>query len=229
MLLRMATALMLGAAIAVSAVSARGQTVTPTPAAPQTPSVAQAANGSYVVTGVAVETTGATAAAARDEAFVVGQREALRILLGSLEVDPSRADTVARGDLEAMVERFQVLSEQTAPGRYTATLGYTFRASAVDALLGSGPAGTAALTGAPNAINVLVPVSGSAEWFQVQSRLSRLPPQITSTVVSLSASEVVLEIRFPGDQGQLVPVLAQVGLTLQQGTQALELRQTGGL
>jgi hypothetical protein len=52
---------------------------------------------------------------------------------------------------------------------------------------------------------------------------------VSSSLVSLTARQAVLELRFPGDQTQLNQILSQQGLTVQQGAQALELQRTGGM
>ena len=205
----------------------------------------------YSVDGVAVEATAANATEARTKAFAQGPRKALQQLLQQIGGDPARATGMSDSDVERLVERFQVQSEQTSPGHYAAKLAYTFRSAGVQQLVAGGsaapqiaptalgtPPGTLPGTPAPPGaspgftaqghVTVTVPLTAAADWYDIQGRLTRLGGVVTSSMVSLTSRQAVLELRFPGDQTQLNQILAQQGLTVQQGPQALELHRTGG-
>lgn len=245
MMLRIGSTLALAAALLCAGlVPVRAQTSGGAP-------IAGSASG-YSVDNVAVEATAANATEARTKAFAQGPRKALQQLLQQIGADPARASRMSDGDVERLVQSFQVKSEQASPGHYAATLAYTFRSAGVQQLLAGAPAappvtatlppGTApgTLPGAPQqpgaapgfaargSVTVTVPIAAPADWYDVQGRLTRLGGVVTSSLVSLTSRQAVLELHFPGDQTQLNQILSQQGLTVQQGAQALELHRTGG-
>jgi len=245
MMLRIGSTLALAAALLCAGlVPVRAQTTGGAP-------IAGSASG-YSVDNVAVEATAANATEARTKAFAQGPRKALQQLLQQIGADPARASHMSDGDVERLVQSFQVKSEQASPGHYAATLAYTFRSSGVQQLLAGAPAappvtatlppGTApgTLPGTPQqpgaapgfaargSVTVTVPIAAPADWYDVQGRLTRLGGVVTSSLVSLTSRQAVLELHFPGDQTQLNQILSQQGLTVQQGAQALELHRTGG-
>ena len=67
-----------------------------------------------------------------------------------------------------------------------------------------------------NILAVLVPVAVAADWFQTQARLARVPTITATKIISLSATEAVLEFEFIGSETQLQTALAQQNLTLEQ-------------
>ena len=67
-----------------------------------------------------------------------------------------------------------------------------------------------------NVLAVLVPVAVAADWFQTQARLARVPTITATKIISLSATEAVLEFEFIGSETQLQTALAQQNLTLEQ-------------
>ena len=67
-----------------------------------------------------------------------------------------------------------------------------------------------------NSLAVLVPVAVAADWFQTQARLARVPTITATKIISLSATEAVLEFEFIGSETQLQTALAQQNLTLEQ-------------
>ena len=67
-----------------------------------------------------------------------------------------------------------------------------------------------------NSLAVLVPVAVAADWFQTQARLARVPTITATTIISLSATEAVLEFEFIGSETQLQTALAQQNLMLEQ-------------
>ena len=77
-----------------------------------------------------------------------------------------------------------------------------------------------------NSLAVLVPVSVPADWFQTQSRLARVPTITTTKIISLSATEAVLEFEFIGSQSQLQVALAQQNLALEGDVGTPLLRRT---
>ena len=207
----------------------------------------------YSVDGIAVEATAANATDARAKAFAQGPRKGLQQLMQQIGGDPARVTGMSDADVERLVERFQVQSEQTSPGHYAAKLAYTFRSAGVQQLLAGGgavatlPPGAPGALGAPGtlvqptqpgtapnfvahgSVTVTVPIAQASDWYDIQGRLTRLGGVVTSSMVSLTARQAVLELRFPGDQVQLNQILAQQGLVVQQGPQALELHRAGGL
>lgn len=243
MMLRIGSNVALATALfCVMTATIQAQTLTPT--VPGGAPIAGSASG-YSVDGITVEATAANATEARAEAFAQGPRKALQQLLQQIGADPGRAGALSDADVERLVERFQIESEQTSPGRYAATLAYTFRSAGVQQLLaGAAPqampttlgalpgafpqAGAAPGFTARGAVTVAVPIAAPAEWYEIQGRLTRLGGLVSSSLVSLTARQAVLELRFPGDRTQLNQILGQQGLTVQQGPQALELRRAGG-
>lgn len=240
MMLRIGSTLALAAAVLCAGLApVRAQTPTPGGAP-----IAGSSSG-YSVDNVAVEATAANATEARTKAFAQGPRKALQQLLQQIGADPGRVSGMSDADVERLVQSFQVKSEQTAPGRYAATLAYTFRSAGVQQLLGSGaPQITTTTPGAPGtlpqpgaapgfaargSVTVVVPIAAPADWYDVQGRLTRLGGMVSSSLVSLTARQAVLELRFPGNQTQLNQILAQQGLAVQQGAQSLELHRTGGM
>lgn len=220
------------------------------PVRAQTPGgapIAGSASG-YSVDNVAVEATAGNATEARTKAFAQGPRKGLQQLLQQIGADPARVSGMSDADVERLVQSFQVRSEQASPGHYSANLAYTFRSAGVQQLLagsGAAPPVTATLPGAapgtqpqPGAapgfeargsVTVTVPIAAPADWYDVQGRLTRLGGMVSSSLVSLTARQAVLQLRFPGDQTQLNQILSQQGLTVQQGARALELHRTGGM
>lgn len=140
----------------------------PAPArSPAPPPAPAASDARYTVSGVKVDVTAGTAAEARDQAFFRGQGIALgqlaeRLGVGQGELDPSSLppETVAR-----LLQSFQVEEEQTAAGRYIATLTYSFRPEEVRQLLSSRGATFAA---PPTQPALVIPIyrgeSGTRLW-----------------------------------------------------------------
>ena len=95
----------------------------------------------YTVSGIAVDATAESAAAARDKAIAQGQREAFRRLLQRL-VGQGAADRVLPVEdaaLAEMVKDFAVEEERSSSVRYIAKLSFGFDREAVrDLLLDSG-------------------------------------------------------------------------------------------
>jgi|GEM_PF-3429522 len=239
MMLRIGSTLALAAALLCAGlVPVRAQTPGGAP-------IAGSASG-YSVDDVAVEASAGNATEARAKAFAQGPRKGLQQLLQQIGADPARVSGMSDADVERLVQSFQVKSEQASPGHYSANLAYTFRSSGVQQLLGSSAAppvtatapgtvpGTQPQPGAApgfearGSVTVTVPIAAPADWYDVQGRLTRLGGMVSSSLVSLTARQAVLELRFPGDQTQLNQILSQQGLTVQQGAQALELHRAGG-
>ncbi len=102
------------------------------------PASAQPRGGeTFTVRGVEVDVTAGTASEARERAFVEGQRQALARLLERRGVPPQELDAGALDEqtLADLLRGFQVEQERTGPGRYLATLTYSFRQDRVEALL----------------------------------------------------------------------------------------------
>ncbi|MEE8332860.1 MAG: DUF2066 domain-containing protein [Alphaproteobacteria bacterium] len=91
----------------------------------------------YTVSGVAVDQTGASAAAARDVALAAGQARAFRNLIRRLVPvgERSRITAPSSAGLAALVLGFEVESEKTSPVRYLARITVRFSPGAVRRLL----------------------------------------------------------------------------------------------
>ncbi|NBB82201.1 MAG: DUF2066 domain-containing protein [Alphaproteobacteria bacterium] len=107
-----------------------------TPAVPPTATVQQTP-GAWVVGGVRVDVTGSSTAAARDQAFAEGRRQAFGALIDHLGVPRSALDPGSLSDreLSRLTRGFSVEEERTTPGRYIASLSYIFRPDAVRSVL----------------------------------------------------------------------------------------------
>lgn len=89
----------------------------------------------FQVTGIRVDETDQTAAAARMKALAAGERRAWEVLVERL-VDPAqRARMAALPNIGDAVKDFSVTDEKVSAVRYIATLNYTFRPDAVKRLL----------------------------------------------------------------------------------------------
>jgi len=93
--------------------------------------------GAYAVSGIDVDVSAASAEAAREQAFAQGQRRAFAQLLDRLSVSRGDLDPASLGDADIarLVRGFTVDEERVSPGRYVASLTYTFRSDAVRDLL----------------------------------------------------------------------------------------------
>jgi hypothetical protein len=91
----------------------------------------------FSVSGVTVDATAATAAAARDAALAEGQRKALHLLLERLAApaDYDRLPKLSDAEIVPLVAGFEVQEERTSAIRYLATLTYSFRPAGIRALL----------------------------------------------------------------------------------------------
>jgi hypothetical protein len=112
--------------------------------------------------GVEVDVTGDSAAAARNAAFVVGQRKAFDQLIGQL-VDPGSAASLpplSDDQIGAMVSDFEIESERTSAVRYLGVLTFRFYADAIRQYL----AGTGArFTATQSPPVVVVPILTEGE------------------------------------------------------------------
>lgn len=98
---------------------------------------ARAAVDVYEVSGIAVDVTADTAAAARDQALVDGEREAFRTLLRRLTLRSmrDRLPDLERGSITRFVRDFSVQEEKTSSVRYLAKLTYRFKRDAIRAAM----------------------------------------------------------------------------------------------
>ena len=102
------------------------------------PSAAQIGQDeAFIVTDVAVDVTAETASAARDQAFLQGQRQALARLMARQANLAAPWDTAGLSDdaISQMVQGFQVDRETASAGRYQASLTYLFQPDPVRRLL----------------------------------------------------------------------------------------------
>ena len=91
----------------------------------------------FAVMGVDVDVTAETAAAAREEALVDGERRAFRRLLERLTLlaDRDRLPEFSRDEITAYVKDFSIAEEKASAVRYLATLNFRFKAEDVRRLL----------------------------------------------------------------------------------------------
>ncbi len=91
----------------------------------------------YEVSGVSVDVTAETAAAARQQALREGQEQAMTILLQrmTLKSDYPRLPGLSPDEITEYIQDFSVSEEKTSAVRYLAKLNYRFRASEVRELL----------------------------------------------------------------------------------------------
>jgi hypothetical protein len=91
----------------------------------------------YAVSGIAVDATAASAAAARDKAIADGQREAFQQLIQRLVAKDAvkRIPPVSESSLTGMIDDFAVEEEHSSSVRYIARLNFRFRRDAVRQLL----------------------------------------------------------------------------------------------
>ena len=91
----------------------------------------------YTVTGIAVDVTADSAAAAREQAFARGERQALARLVERLTGNANALDvsTLSEFDINRLVRSFEVDDERTPPNRYIASLTVSFNSQAVTDLL----------------------------------------------------------------------------------------------
>jgi hypothetical protein len=91
----------------------------------------------FAVSGIKVDVTAVSTAAARDQALAMGERMAFRELLERLTIraDHLRLPDFSANDIAAFVADFEVAEEKASTVRYLATLNYSFKADAVRSLL----------------------------------------------------------------------------------------------
>jgi len=92
--------------------------------------------GPYDVDGLAVQATDKDAVAAKAAAVADGQAQALRIVLQRLtrSADHARLPQVEPDRIEQLLANFSILSEQTGPTQYGASLSFRFEPAAVQNL-----------------------------------------------------------------------------------------------
>ncbi|MFO0998379.1 MAG: DUF2066 domain-containing protein [Alphaproteobacteria bacterium] len=91
----------------------------------------------YTVSGIAVEKTAATAAAARSEAIAEGQRQAFQRLIRRLVAGggAERVPTPAASRLSELVQDFEVADEKVSSSRYSAKVTVRFKPEPIRAML----------------------------------------------------------------------------------------------
>lgn len=93
--------------------------------------------GPYDVEGLSVEATAKDAVTAKADAVAEGQQRALQIVLQRLtrSEDHGRLPSVEPQRIEQLVANFSVLSEETGPTRYAASLIFRFEPGSIQKLL----------------------------------------------------------------------------------------------
>ncbi len=106
---------------------------------PVAPALAQDENSVYLVSGISVDVTAATAAAAREQALDDGQARALILMTRRLTraTDWPRLPSTRPEDAERFVLDFEIEDERSSDVRYLATIKVRFRPDAVRDLLRS--------------------------------------------------------------------------------------------
>lgn len=104
-------------------------------ALPAGPVLAQAGGHLYLVDSVPVDVTAKSAVDARDQALTEGQREAFKRLMQRLTPAGTTPPTASDGEIETMVQGFQIRDERTSGVRYLANLVVQFRPSEVRSFL----------------------------------------------------------------------------------------------
>jgi len=101
------------------------------------PAAAGAQEGVYTISGVPVDATAETAAAARETAHAQGHVSALQTLFQRLVLDEDlpRLPVLSAEQIADFVSDFSVADERTSPGRYRALLTFRFKPAAVRNLL----------------------------------------------------------------------------------------------
>lgn len=105
----------------------------------------------FTVDGVEVEATGASAAAARDTAFLRGQRDALERLAGQVGAPGFDAGAVSEAQLNQVIQSVRMSEERTSPGRYAGTMSVVFRPEETRRLFGQAGIGLPGPIGTPGA------------------------------------------------------------------------------
>ena len=170
------------------------------------PPLARAAVDPFSVSGVSVDATAATAAAARDAALAEGQRKAFRVLLERLAApaDYGRLPHPSDAEITPLVAGFQVQEERASTVRYLATLSYSFRPNAVRALLRNAGIPFAETASRPVlVVPVFKPASGGALLWDGQNAwlrawLDKPPPTgLVPVVVPAGGPEDVAALPAP--------------------------------
>ena len=98
---------------------------------------AQPRGDAFTVRGIEVDETASTAAQARDQALLAGQRKALDKLFDRLVLaeDRPRLPSLPQNEMLRLVEGIQVANEKSSATRYLAAMTVSFRKDRVRALL----------------------------------------------------------------------------------------------
>ena len=90
----------------------------------------------YTVSGVEVDVTATSSAQARNKAFELGQRKALRIMYDRLVIEEDIASlTIDLSGVQELISSFEVIDEKVTPTRYRAKLTVAFSPQGVRAYL----------------------------------------------------------------------------------------------
>ncbi len=137
----------------------------------------------FTVSDVAVDATADTAAAAREQALLDGQRQAFRRLVERLALrkDLDKLPPVDDAALTNMLQDYEVVEEKTSPVRYLARLTYRFKPGPVRMLLRGAGLGFAETPSKPV---LVLPVYELARAYYLwddpnpwREAWSRLPPR----------------------------------------------------
>lgn len=180
-------------------------------AAPWRPAAGQ--DSGFVVRGVAAEATAENATAARERAIAGGLRSAWATLVArEAPGDQARLAAISAGEIERLVESYEVGDERVGPTRYAATLTVLFRPEPVRALLAARPS-----AGPAGRIEVTAPLSGVNDWVEIRRRLSGAPAVSGVEIIALSRREARLALTVSGGDQAAAAALAAAGLRLGDG------------
>lgn len=205
----------------------------PLPALAQAPAPIPAATaplGDYAVGGVAVTKTGDNVAQLREQALTEGQGVALRQLLQRLlpsDVDPARVMPRA-ADIAGLVEGYDIEQENTTANRYTATVTYRFRPTAIRGLVQSAMQDSGApLPGQSDRIRARIALNGVEEWIEIRKRLAAIPVIRSTGTIGLNRTEAVVELTLAASIEQVTAALARRDMVLEAIEGGYVLRALG--
>ncbi|MDE2029838.1 MAG: hypothetical protein KGI97_04660 [Alphaproteobacteria bacterium] len=226
-----------------SAPASDAAAATAAPAASSAPAALPAAasvavptmTGPYTVANVPADVTADTAAHARDQALTQAEHTAFAKICASVGA-PSGMAAISDDAVAALVQSFEVQSEQLSPVRYIGVFTIQFDPAALQQALGKYAAALANVGGAAQAgaaetnggtnmappgnyahLTVTVATPSLAAWTQTKRRVELAPQVARVDVLALGRGESHIDLAYTGDIDGLQQGLAAEGLALQQG------------
>ncbi len=180
----------------------------------------------FVVRGVEVDVTAATAADARDQALAEGERRAFRLQLERLtaRADWGSLPDLTNQEIAAYIQDFEVASEKVSAVRYIATLNYRFKEQDVRRLLADRNTPFAMTRSKPVAVVPVYGDAGAAEgavlweapnpWrdaWAARPRTDGLVPLIVPAVDPSDTGAISAEQALQGDPSSLSAITRRAG------------------